>query len=41
MKFTLSVKSFHVPAHTSHIRLSAQFSFGTYFTRHTSYFRCE
>ena len=29
MKFTLSVRSFHVPATPGHSRLSAQFSFDT------------
>ena len=38
MKFTLSVKSFHVPETPRTFGLTTQFSFGTHFTRHTRYF---
>ena len=41
MKFTLSVKSFHVPATPLHIGLTAELTFGTDFTGHASHFRRE
>ena len=41
MKFTLSVRSFHVPLHPGHLRLPSQFAFGTDFTRHARNFARE
>ena len=41
MKFTLSVRSFHVPANTAHVGLAAEFSFGADFARHARHFRGE
>ena len=41
MKFTLSVRSFQVPATPLHLRLAAEFSFGAHFARHARHFRGE
>ena len=41
MKFTLSVRSFHVPATPRTSRLAAELSFRTHFARHAGHFRGE
>ena len=41
MKFTLSVRSFHVPRHARHLRLAAQLSVGAHFARHARHFSGE
>ena len=41
MEFTLSVRSFHVPATPRHIGLAAQFAFRTYLARHARDFGGE
>ena len=41
MKFTLSVRSFHVPATPCTFGLAAEFSFGTHLAGHARHFRRE
>ena len=41
MEFTESVKSFQVPGHTLHDRLSAELAIGTHFAGHARYFGSE
>ena len=41
MKFTLSVKSFQVPATPRHVGLAAQLAFGAHFAGHAGHFRGE
>ena len=41
MKFTLSVRSFQVPADASHVGLAAQLAFGADFARHAGHFGSE
>ena len=41
IKLTLSVRSFHVPATPSHLRLAAELSFDADFARHARDFRGE
>ena len=41
MKFTLSVRSFQVPATPFHLGLAAQFAFGADFAGHARHFRGE
>ena len=41
MKFTESVRSFHVPGHALHLRLAAELAFGAHFARHARHFRGE
>jgi hypothetical protein len=41
MKFTLSVRSFQVPAHALHLRLTAQLAFGAHLARDPSHFGGE
>ena len=41
MKFTVSVRSFHVPATPLHFGLAAEFSFGAHFAGHARHFRGE
>ena len=41
MKFTLSVRSFQVPATPLHVGLPAELAFGADFARHARHFRGE
>ena len=41
IEFTESVRSFHVPATSGHLRLSAQFAFGSDFAGHARHFSGE
>ena len=41
IEFTLSVKSFHVPATPLHFRLAAELAFGADLARHARHFGCE
>ena len=41
MKFTLSVRSFQVPATPLHVGLAAQLAFGAHFAGHAGHFRGE
>ena len=41
IEFTLSVRSFHVPATPLHLRLAAELAFRAHFARHARHFRGE
>ncbi len=41
IKFTLSVRSFQVPATPLHLGLAAELAFGAHFARHARHFRGE